>query len=70
MRPARCFFDYSTVKLPDNWYCFNKQGCMRTSCWIGDYYVLEDGKMAKNQWIGKYYVGEDGKWVKGEEKTA
>lgn len=43
---------------------------MRTSCWIGDYYVLEDGKMAKNQWIGKYYVGEDGKWVKGEEKTA
>ena len=55
---------------PYDWYCFNKQGHMRTSCWIGDYYVLEDGKMARNQWIGKYYVGEDGKWVKGKNKTA
>ena len=43
---------------------------MRTNCWIGDYYVLEDGKMAKDQWIGNYYVDADGKWVKGQTKAA
>ena len=51
-----------------NWYYFDASGAMLKSRWVGNYYVLSDGKMAVSQYItGKegeeYYVGPDGKWI-------
>lgn len=44
-------------------YFFNASGYKLRNCWIGNNYLLEDGKMAKDQWIGDYYVDENGLWV-------
>ncbi len=51
-------------KVGSNWYYSNPSGVMRYSTWIGDYYLLGDGRMATNRGVGGYYVGADGKWVR------
>ncbi len=56
------------------WYHF-KNGIPTRNKWVGDYYLLADGKMATNQWVDnyRYYVGADGAWLpnpssKGNQK--
>lgn len=49
--------------IDDAQYYFDGSGKKLTNCWIGNSYVLSDGKLAKNQWVGDYYVDEDGLWV-------
>ena len=44
-------------------YFFNGSGYKLRNCWVGNNYLLEDGKMAKDQWIGDCYVDENGLWV-------
>lgn len=44
-------------------YFFNGSGYKLRNCWVGNNYLLEDGKMAKDQWIGDDYVDENGLWV-------
>lgn len=52
------------LQIGGDYYFFEKSGAMKTSAWEGDYYLLEDGKMAKDQWVdnNKYYVDKSGKW--------
>ena len=40
---------------------------MASSCWIGVYYVKENGTMARSEWVdnGRYYVDENGVCVQG-----
>ena len=56
------------------WYHY-KNGIPTRNKWVGDYYLLSDGKMATNQWVDnyRYYVGSDGAWLpnpssKGNQK--
>ena len=51
-------------KVGDDWYYFSSDGAMKASAWVGDYYLLDDGRMAVNADVdgGKYHVGPDGKW--------
>ena len=56
------------------WYHY-KNGIPTRNKWVGDYYLLADGKMATNQWVDnyRYYVGADGAWLpnpssKGNQK--
>lgn len=57
-------------QISAKWYYFDVNGKMRSSCWIGNYYLKSDGAMATNEWVdaGKYYVGADGKWVPNKTK--
>ena len=41
---------------------------MKSSCWIGNYYLTSSGAMAKSQWIGPYYVDENGCWIPGAKR--
>lgn len=52
-------------KADGNWYFMEDSGRMKRSEWEGEYYLLEDGKMAVNTWVDKdtAYVGEDGKVI-------
>ena len=53
--------------IDGEWYYFDESGYMASSCWIGVYYVKENGKMAHSEWVdnGRYYVDENGVWVQG-----
>lgn len=51
------------VLIRGDWYYFNALGYRLENCWVGNYYVKEDGTMATNQWVGSYYVGADGAYV-------
>ena len=53
--------------IDGEWYYFDGSGYMASSCWIGVYYVKENGKMAHSEWVdnGRYYVDENGVWVQG-----
>ncbi|WP_155997839.1 YSIRK-type signal peptide-containing protein [Streptococcus ruminantium] len=52
------------------WYYFNEAGAKVKNTWVGDYYLLSDGKMAVNKWIQDtakstwYYVNGTGAKVK------
>lgn len=35
--------------ITGDWYCFDREGRMRKNCWIGKYYVGEDGKWVKGK---------------------
>lgn len=52
------------IQVQDKWYYLgaSNDGVMKSSQWIGDYYVGADGAMARNTWIGNYFVDEAGKW--------
>lgn len=52
-------------QIGGDWYYLGEagDGAMRSSQWVGNYYVKDDGRMATSQWIGEYYVGADGAWV-------
>lgn len=49
--------------IDDAQYYFDGSGKKLTSCWIGNSYVLSNGKLAIDQWIGDCYVDENGLWV-------
>ena len=53
--------------IDGEWYYFDGSGYMASSCWIGVYYVKENGTMARSEWVdnGRYYVDENGVWVQG-----
>lgn len=53
--------------IDGDWYYFDESGYMASACWIGVYYVKENGKMAHSEWVdnGRYYVDENGVWVQG-----
>lgn len=41
------------------------------SCWVGNYYLDEAGRMARNlETPGGYYVGADGLWIPGYDTSA
>ena len=45
-----------------DWYFADSSGALLKSCWVGNYYLKEDGHMAAGQWVGEYYVRDDGSW--------
>lgn len=49
--------------IDDAQYYFDGSGKKLTSCWIGNSYILSNGKLAIDQWIGDCYVDENGLWV-------
>lgn len=57
-------------KIKGSWYYLGNagDGAMKTSQWVGDYYVGEDGVMVTNTWIGDRYVDSSGKWDRNKKK--
>lgn len=53
-----------------DYYFYPEGGAMASSCWIGDYWLGSDGKMAKDAWVDgdRYYVGADGACLKNQWK--
>lgn len=49
-------------KINGSYYHFTGSGVVEKSRWLGNYYLLEDGKMAVDQWIGNSYVDANGVW--------
>lgn len=58
------------TQIEGKWYYFNSYGNKVKNCWIGNYYMKEDGSMAVNEWVDgdRYYVGNNGVWVPNKEK--
>ena len=55
--------------INNHWYYFNSDGVMQSDCWIGNYYLFPEGRMAadtwylfNNQW---YYFDHNGNKVTG-----
>ena len=54
--------------IDNEWYYFDAAGYMVMNCWIGNYYLGEDGAMlVSTKTPDGYYVDENGKWI--EDKT-
>lgn len=60
------------VKGKDGWdqekngtWHYYRNGIPVLNQWVGDYYLLNNGKMATNTWVdnARYYVGNDGTWI-------
>ena len=54
----------------DSWYFADGSGVVASSRWVGNYYLLPDGRMATSQWVGYYYVGPSGAWEPGAKRDA
>lgn len=48
-------------QIGDDWYCFEASGAMKSSCWVGDYYLTAFGAMAKSTTVDGCNIGLDGK---------
>ena len=61
------------LDLKGDRYFFSESGAMLTSQWIGDKYLMKNGKMAKKRWVTdsegiKSYVGADGRQIPNYNK--
>lgn len=50
--------------INNKWYYYNEYGAIATNCWVGDYYVGNDGVMLVSTTTPDgFNVGADGKWT-------
>lgn len=65
---GRLYMKRGWITINGNRYCLSSTGRKYVSCWIGDYYLLESGRMAKNMKTPDgYYVDCDGRRCAGNQ---
>lgn len=59
------------LDLKGDRYFFSESGAMLTSQWIGDKYLMKNGKMARSRWVDNHnvYVNKNGSRVASAKNT-